>query len=167
MADVKLLGNGDLSWNRPQSPSYFELERFQAVKSGTLKSIRVYLDGGSAGVKVALYSDNSGSPNALLVSATAACTTGWNTINVSDVSIVSGTYYWIGHITDNYYLPAYNSGGTALYKAASYSSFTFPNPAGTGFTKDTWTFAHAGWGAESAGGAVVPVMLSQYRRRVA
>lgn len=152
MADIKLLGNGDLSWNRVQSPSYFELERFQAVKSGTLKSIRVYLDGGSAGVKVALYSDNSGSPNALLVSATASCVNGWNTISVSDVSIVSGTYYWIGHITDDYRLPAYNSGGTAKYKSATYSTFSFPDPAGTGFTNDTWTFAHAGWGAE--GGAV-------------
>lgn len=167
MADVKLLGNGDLSWNQYQSPSYFQLDKFQAVKSGTLKSIRVYLDGGSAGVKVALYSDNAGSPNALLVSATAACVNGWNTISVSDVSIVSGTNYWIGHNTDNYWVRAIGSGGTAMYKSASYSAFTFPNPAGSGFTGDTWSYALAGWGAESAGGAVVPVMLSQYRRRVA
>ena len=171
MADVKLLGNGDLSWNDTQSPGYFELERFQAVKSGTLKSIRVYFYGSNGvGVKVAIYSDNSGSPNALLASGSAKCNAGWNTISVSDVAIVSGTYYWLGHVfqPDKYsWIYAKTSGGTALYKTATYSSFTFPNPAGTGFTNDTWTFAHAGWGAESAGGAVVPVMLSQYRRRVA
>ena len=107
------------------------------------------------------HSDNSGSPNALLVSATAACVNAWNTINVSDVSIVSGTYYWIGHNTDNYYLPAYNSGGTAKYKSATYSTFSFPDPAGTGFTNDTWTFAHAGWGAESAAGNPLLIYAQQ------
>ena len=166
MADIKLLGNGDLSWNASQSSGYFELEKFQAVAAGTLKSIRVYFAGGSGNVKVAIYSDSSGSPNALLASATAACSAGWNTISVSDVSIVSGTYYWLAHITDCGFLRAVSSGGVAKYKFTSYSKFSFPNPAGSGFSSDDCTYALAGWGAESAGGAIVPVMLSQYRRRV-
>lgn len=151
MADIKLLGNGDLSWNQYQSPSYFQVEKFKAVKSGTLKSIQVYFDGGSGNAKVAIYSDSSGSPNALLASASGACVNGWNTINISDVTIVSGTYYWLAHNVDCYWLRGVGSGGTAKYKAATYSSFSFPNPAGTGFTDDSWSYAHAGWGAE--GGA--------------
>ena len=117
MADIKLLGNGDLSWDDHQYHGYFELEKFQAVKSGTLKSIRVYLNGGSGNVKVALYSDNSGSPNALLVSGSGACAPGWNTISVSDYSIILGTYYWIGHITDCDYIQSKYGGGTSKYKS--------------------------------------------------
>ena len=153
MADIKLLGNGDLSWNDTQAADYFELERFQAVKSGTLKSILVYHYGvGGVGTKVAIYSDNAGSPNALLASGAGSCAAGWNTISVADVSIVSGTYYWLAHIfePDEYtWIRAITSGGTSLYKAATYSTFSFPNPAGTGFTDDTWSYAHAGWGAEA------------------
>ena len=99
MADIKLLGNGDLSWNQTQSDNYFQLEKFQAVKSGTLKSIRLNFAGsGSGNAKVAIYSDSSGSPNALLASGSGACVVGWNTIPVSDVAIVGGTYYWLAHI---------------------------------------------------------------------
>ena len=167
MADVKFFGNDGLAWDHTQSPSYFQLERFQAALSGTLKSIRVYVTG-SENVKVALYSDNAGSPNALLASSgSTAVVSGWNTISISDVSIVSGTYYWIGHNTDNYYLQAYGSGGKALYKSATYSSFTFPNPAGSGFTSDTWRFAHVAYGVEGGAGPVIPVFMNQYRRRVA
>lgn len=168
MADIKLLGNGDLSWNQSQSDNYFQVEKFQAVASGTLKSIRLYFSGaGSGNAKVAIYSDSSGSPNALLASASGACAAGWNTINISDVTIVSGTYYWLAHVVlCDSYLQAVGSGGVSKYKSVTYSTFTFPDPAGTGFTNDTWSYAHAGWGAES-GGSIVPILAQDRRRRVA
>ena len=169
MADVKLLGKDGSDYNAAQSAGYFELEKFQAVKSGTLASIKVHSIYLSGKIKVAIYADNAGSPGALLAAASeASIVSGWNTISISgSVAIVSGTYYWLAHNTDTEsLLSAKSSGGTALYKSATYSSFSFPDPAGSGFTGDSYTYFVYGWGAES-GGSIVPLLQQQYRRRVA
>ena len=154
MADIKLLGNGDLSWNTNQSAGYFEIERFQAVASGTITMIKIY-GYTKTNIKLAIYSDNAGAADALLASTTGYvnATDSWFAISFPQTSVSAGSYYWLAHCVEGNYTPyAISSGGTAKYKSVLYSSFTFPNPAGSsGWTDDTWTFAHAGWGAE--GGA--------------
>lgn len=155
MADIKLLGSGDRVWNDRQYDNYFEVEKCQAVASGTLKSIRISASG-TIEAKVAIYADNSGSPGSLLaaVNTGTACAAGWNTINISDVSIVKDTYYWLSHIQtggNTFGVNAYYATGQPVkYKSATYSTFTFPDPAGTGFSADNYFFAHAGWGAEGS-----------------
>ena len=168
MADIKLVGNGDLSWNSGQSDYYVELERFQAVASGVLKSIRVY-SGNACAVKVAIYADSSGSPGALLaaVNTATSCVNGWNTINISDVTILSGSYYWLAHTQQSGTgrVQGKNSGGNCKYTTATFSTFTFPDPAGSGYASESYTWALAGWGAESSGSAVIPLFMNQYRQR--
>jgi hypothetical protein len=73
---------------------------FTASASGTADSAALYLDATSsaAGVLVGLYSDSSGSPGALLGTATISVpVSGWNSANfASSINITAGTQYWIG-----------------------------------------------------------------------
>jgi hypothetical protein len=70
-----------------------------ASASGTLSSISVYIDSGSAAtnVKVGLYSANGTHPGTLLTQGTISTPTPgtWNTASVTNVSVVAGTTYWI------------------------------------------------------------------------
>ena len=164
MADIQLIGATPATKNYPQSANYIEMERVQAIASGTLKYLKVY-SAASAHIKTAIYADSSGSPAALLVASTEqSVVSGSNTVTMPDLAIVSGTYYWIAHIIDaangtygNY------TGGTSKYKSQTYSGFSFPNPAGTGYSSEDATWDLVGWGA-APGGSIVPI-LNQYRQR--
>lgn len=153
MADVKLVGNDDSAFGSYEPKNYFYLQKFSANATGTLKSLRVKVTG-SCNIKIAIYADSSGEPGSLLASAGAtACTSGWNTINVSDVSITSGTNYWIGFDSDTLLYGVAcvtnSSGKVVRSKSATYSTFTFPDPAGTGFSTTTsHDIGLAGWGEE-------------------
>lgn len=148
MASEILVGNSS-STGSGCTGSYFYLGRFQAVKSKTgATEFRVYA-GSSGNVKVAVYADSSGEPGALLGynNTSQAVVAGWNTLTVSSVDIVSGTYYWLAVNTDGGDRCRRDSaGGTIRYKAATYSSFTFPDPAGSGFTSSTYLITLAVWG---------------------
>lgn len=100
-------------------------------------SIHVYTPT-SGNVKGAIYSDNAGAPNALLVAQnTQAAATGgqWNTITISEISLSVGNY-WVAIKTDTNNMRAYKAGGAsqaAYYGSDTYSnSFasTFPTPSG-------------------------------------
>ena len=161
MADIKLLGNDDQSWDTVQAANYFQIEKFQAVKSGTVTMIKIY-GYAKTNIKLAIYSDNAGAADALLASATGYvnASDSWFAISFPKTNVSAGTYYWLAHCVEVNYTPyAISSGGTAKYKSVLYSSFTFPNPAGSsGWTNDTWRFALAGWGAESAGGSNIELV---------
>lgn len=155
MTDIKLLGNDDLSWAAVWASNYLVMQQFTAGASGTLKSIRIRTTG-NANVVVAIYADSSGSPGSLLVSsASTAVVSGWNTITVPDQAIVSGTVYWLAMDSDTTIASRITTTNVITkYKSATYSGFSFPNPAGTGFsTYTTRNLAIAGWG-EEAGAAV-------------
>jgi hypothetical protein len=71
---------------------------------------------------------------------------GWNDITIASKPVVKDNYYWLSYNSDvkiGYY---YSSGGTLRYKTATYSSFTFPDPAGSGFTSLSSNGLLAGWG---------------------
>ena len=166
MADVKLFGGTFSDYNYPQSANYAELERHQAAKTGTLKYLKLYASYGGH-IKAVIYADSGGSPGARLAApAEQAITAGTRTITISDLAIVTGSYYWIGHIIDQANVVMGNdTGGTSKYKSQSYSGFSWPDPGSlSGFSSESATWNLVGWGEESAGGSIVPI-LNQYRQR--
>jgi len=77
-----------------QAASY----QYVAAQSGQVSLVRLYLDAGSSAavVRVALYSDQAGTPGTILSQGSApGLTTGWVTVNLPPISLVQGTRYWI------------------------------------------------------------------------
>jgi hypothetical protein len=72
---------------------------YTATASGTANQLSVYLDTKNAAtsVIVGLYTDNANNPGTLLASGTitAPKAAAWNTVNISNVAVTSGTKYWI------------------------------------------------------------------------
>jgi hypothetical protein len=77
-----------------QAASY----QYTAAQSGQVSLVRLYLDAGSSAtvIRVALYSDQAGTPGTILSQGSApGLTTGWVTVNLPPISLVQGTRYWI------------------------------------------------------------------------
>jgi hypothetical protein len=77
-----------------QAASY----QYTAAQSGQISLVRLYLDAGSNApvVRLALYSDQAGTPGSILSQGSApALTGGWVTVNLPPVSVVQGTRYWV------------------------------------------------------------------------
>jgi YD repeat-containing protein len=107
-----------------------------ASRGGTLNQIKINC-GGAANLKVAVYSDNSGAPGSLLAanSASTPVVSGWNSLALDAVAVTSGTYYWLAFCADAAIVGTKsNTGSVRKYKSVDFSSFTFPNPAGSGFS---------------------------------
>jgi len=160
MADEFLLGETTTFPSSYTTYDRFYLFRYQATKTAIVHSLRVCRSITHTGTaKIAIYADNAGEPGARLDAVDTATTldAGWNTIPISDVSITSGTYYWIGINTSDIGLVVGASGTcTRRYKIATYSTFSFPNPAGSGFSSATDNLLGlAGWGALPISGAKV------------
>lgn len=152
-ASSKLLGADDTTAAGNQGSNYFILDRWTATATGNITEIRVKC-GASGEVKLAIYADSSGSPGALLnaVNTSTLVSSGWNTINFPSTAVTSGTSYWLAFNSSascvNY---VWSSGRSRLYKRATYSTFTFPNPAGTGFSSYSRAYnLIAGWGTTGA-----------------
>jgi hypothetical protein len=127
--------------------NYFFLYRFQAVDTGNVVIFRIKTSG-SGNVKVAIYADSAGAPGARLsaVNTSTPVTAGWNNIIITSTHVVTGNYYWLAYNSDaaiGYYQ---STGGTLRYKTATYSTFSFPDPAGTGFSSLSSNGLLAGWG---------------------
>src|SRR5260370_42025224 len=77
-----------------QAASYQDV----GAQVGQVSLVRLYLDAGSSAavVRVALYSDQAGTPGTILSQGSApGLTTGWVTVNLPPISLVQGTRYWI------------------------------------------------------------------------
>jgi hypothetical protein len=135
------------------SASYFTLSRFQASQSKTgATEFRVW-SAASGYVKVAVYADSSGEPGSRLGynNTQQAVVSGWNTLTVSACDIVSGTYYWLAvNGSASGCFRRSSSGGTYRYKSGTFSSFTFPDPAGTGFSSASYYASLGVWGEVSS-----------------
>jgi hypothetical protein len=147
---TKLVGADDATGVN-SAANYFFLNRFQAEASGNMTEFR--LKSGAAGnVKCALYADNSGEPGALITAMNtgqAVTGSGWETLSFTSTPITSGTYYWLALIfsTSGVNQRHESSGmGTRRVKSETYDTFTFPDPAGEGFSGDAWLQLIAGWG---------------------
>lgn len=130
--------------------NYFSLGKFTAVQTGHVTSFRVYsLVNGN--VKVAIYADSGGEPGARLsYNNTAQAVTGgaWNTLTIPGLDITTGVDYWLATNRDTNGATSHRTvSGVARYKYAAFAGFTFPDPAGVGFTNwDGHEYAHAAWG---------------------
>jgi len=132
---VKLIGNS-IAGNY-QSGNYVLYDYFVAIASGLLSEIRLYTGAVTGAAKVAIYSNDSGHPSALLASGSGNCsaTNDWNTITLdAPITITSGIAYWLGTCTDaNDVVQQYKVDSTwpttvydMHYKAVTFGTFTFP-----------------------------------------
>jgi hypothetical protein len=129
------------------SGNYLVMSKFTASSPGNMTQFKVWC-AGSGNIKVAIYDDNAGQPGNLenQVNTGTHVDSGWNIIAIPSTVLTSGTNYWLAFCSDNTIVGA-KPGGTRYYKPATYSSFTFPSTAGTGFTPDTYYDLSAGWGS--------------------
>jgi len=157
MPDSKLLGNDEKTYLGRYTWDAIYAQKHVAVASGTLESIRLKCPDIIPQNRVGIYTDNAGELGVLLASSGLVATiTGWNTIDISNINIISGTIYWLA--VDSAYVASGGSvfgndpGGISRAKAWPHAN-SFPNPAGTDWLVRTREFAIAGWG--TVGGASV------------
>jgi len=145
----KLVGSDDAACDTATTPpGNFILWRFQAEGTGDAITFRLKATT-SGNVKVAIYADSGGQPGARLsyVNTSAPVVPGWNDITISSTPIVAGNYYWLAFISDGTVV-CRTLDSQAVYRAklATFSTFSFPNPAGTGFSSFSGRRALvAGW----------------------
>lgn len=134
MAIELLLGNVSTG-DSGNSSGTFYLGRFQAIATSSTSHSFYVRCSGSGTVKIAVYADNSGEPGALIVSNNTDqnVVSGDNTLTITSSSIVTGTWYWLGINSSAVIVRRNTTGGTTRYKTATYSTFTFPDPAGSSF----------------------------------
>jgi hypothetical protein len=151
MADVKLIGNDALTVNDVVANTRVLYQKFAALSSANVTSI--YVNGyavTNANVKVAIYSDNAGTPGNVLAQSgdTVILKNQWNIISIASTAIVSGTYYWLAIVTNTTNgLGRRTTGGTTLYSGnVTYATFSYAN-APSGLTSSTLNSQIAGWGA--------------------
>jgi hypothetical protein len=144
----KLIGADDAAGTNELIGS-LRLSRWQAVATGNMTEFRCKA-GASGNIKVALYADSAGQPGALItaMNTAQAVVSGWNTLSFTSTAITSGTYYWLAIVFDTQGCcqAVTTTGVQYRSKAATYSGFSFPNPAGSGF--DSYTTFYdlaAGW----------------------
>jgi hypothetical protein len=146
----KLIGaDASTTPDTPNGGNYFILSRFTATASGDMTELKVRCSA-PGNVKVAIYDDSSGSPNALLRAnnSSTPASSGWNTIPITpSIAVTSSTNYWLAFCSDGSIVGAKAGTGNRRFKPATFTSFTFPSTAGTGFTTDTTYYdLTAGWG---------------------
>jgi len=135
---TRLIGPLDLNIYAAAAPNFAFWDKWTADSTGVASQIRVYGYGTNGNVKVALYSDNGGSPGTVLAkqdTSTAITTNQWNTIILSSTAqVIQGTTYWIALSSDVSCVAWKNTtGAVAKYKVVPYSSWTWtnnPNPSG-------------------------------------
>jgi hypothetical protein len=127
-----VLGNNIIGTSTdPSGGNDLNCWRFQAGSSFTANNIQINLATGITGkMKVAIYSDNNGSPSSLLVGSNEITnpSSGWVTFTLTKGQpITSGTYYWLAVWSNVQYTPrAQATGGTARYITNTYGAW--PNP---------------------------------------
>ena len=149
-----LLGTGAIPSTAGGSAPYVRMIKFTAEDSGTIDTIKVYPKTNGGNVKVAIYDDDGGDgePGTRLGynnSSTNCIADQWNDCIISEVEVTEGEDYWIAVASENYGGSSYSGTGTkpVRYKAITYASYTFPNPAGSGYTpSDAYYLPYAGWG---------------------
>ncbi|MBV9582295.1 MAG: fibronectin type III domain-containing protein, partial [Chloroflexi bacterium] len=112
--------------------------QYVAAQSGLARVARVYVDAGSttSNLRVALYSDQNGTPATILAQGNGAGQAGgWSGINIGPVPLLRSTRYWIAVLSPlgsgAVNLRQASSGGSSLSGVGT-SLAAFPQPFGTG-----------------------------------
>jgi len=120
-------------------PNYFVLSRYEAIRSGVIKEMRIKCSY-PGNVKIAIYEDLNGEPGTLLnaIGFAVPVVPGWNSIPFPLTPIQVNDCYWLAFCSDK------RLSGTKSttqfhrrFRRVNYSSFEFANMAGTDFTCDT------------------------------
>jgi hypothetical protein len=151
MAKGRLVGT-DTAYTTGASFSYIEMSKFTCSGTGKVSEIHVYSKA-NGNVKVGIYADISGEPGSRLSvnnTGTAVIANQWNTISITELSVTSGTVYWLAIISDTTGAHVQSSTpnvpfGDAIYKSSIYAD-GLPSPAGTGYTDTTVEFSLAAYG---------------------
>jgi hypothetical protein len=148
MATGKLIGADDASGSSGGA-NYFILDRFQALAAG---KVTVFKNKSNSfgQIKLAIYADDNGEPGDLLVANNTpqSCISDWNDLSIPELEVTKDSYYWLAINTDTTGVRTHlTSGGARRYKSGqTFSTFTFPDPAGTGFDSNDYTGLVAVWG---------------------
>ncbi len=136
-----IIGNETISTDHVTN-SRFLLSKFASNNNAIIKYIGINT-GHNGNLKYSIYSDNTGEPGTLLYSNNSNYNKiefdGWYYFPVDNIQLENGVYYWIGINTDQAGVCNYISGTgySTRYKSSTFSSFSFPDPAGSGFTSST------------------------------
>ena len=131
-SSVGVLGNNVVGTSTdPRGANDLNCWRFRATSTFTAKNMQVNLANQIRGkLKVAIYSDNNGSPGSLLVGSNEITnpSSGWIPFTLTtNQPLTTGTYYWIIAWSNANYAPrSQATGGTARYITKTYG--TWPNP---------------------------------------
>jgi len=148
MATGKLIGADDATAGARASSELVWFSKSTAVATGTMTEFKIKVPAGYSGhVKVAIYADSGGEPAGRISydNTSYAVVAGWNTISFPSTNILNGTVYWLA-VAAEAYVVGYSGSGVERLKTITYSTYTFPDPAGTGYTSDTLGDLFAGWG---------------------
>ncbi len=146
---ARLVGKVDTTIDGTYSYDYFIIDRYMAVGTGVCNNIRVKCSGNGF-IRVAVY--DVGGNRLAKKDAGTAVSAGWNTIYLeAPFNVTNGVTYGLAYIFNAAVMGYDTIGGSVhYYKASSYSGFTFPDPAGSGFTLVTNnTGIIAGWSIET------------------
>jgi hypothetical protein len=138
-AGEKFIGVEDDSTINGQAPSgTFILTKFTAEVTGDVQIFTVNCNN-TGNVKVAMYADSGGEPGNLLnaVSESQEVVGGWNNIDFPLTHVVAGTDYWLAVNSSANIINYLSTTVISRTKSASYCSFIYPDPAGTGFSAVT------------------------------
>jgi hypothetical protein len=143
--EQKLIGANDAVCSGPAGAGYLCMCRFLPTQSGDMTQFRLKVSA-PGNVKVAVYSDSSGSPGTRLnaVNTSTPVVAGWNTITFPSTALTTSSYYWLAFNSETSIVCYNTSAGTLSYKALPFSS-DLPASAGTGFTSSGSLGLLAGW----------------------
>lgn len=123
---------------------------FQSSYSGVITDFRV-LANASGNIKVSVYEGTNWDTATLLSSEDTgtAVTSGTNDIAITNFNVVASNYYWLAGNSDTNNVITFSAaaGGVFRQKAATYSTFTAPDPPGSGYSSAgvVLRFAALGW----------------------
>jgi hypothetical protein len=144
---------------------YFIKSQAVASASGATE-FRVYCSN-SGNVKVGVRADSTGEPGTLMGynDSAQAVSSGWNVLTVSGNNISSGTYYWLGILSDQGVVRRETSGGTSRYVSLGYfTSYAFPTSPEAWDASANHVFSIGLWG-ETGSGTPISVYMNQLRQQ--
>jgi len=157
---VQLVGGSPTSPDAGPGANAIVMTKYTAVLTGTM--LQFYLKAANAAnVCFAVYDDNAGSPNNLLVQdhTSYAASAGWNVYPFTGLQVTKATVYWLaGNSSANNTL-YFQSVGTSLWKGLTFHD-AFPNPAGGGWGGYNYFGGYQLWGVPP-GGQVIWMMAKR------
>jgi O-glycosyl hydrolase len=114
--------------------AWVNLCRFPASSNMIVATMYAKVGAISGGYKCGIYTDASGSPNALLggTAEVRSPTNGWNVFPLaSSITLTNGQYYWLAIWSDDANAKVYYSDSSGTLRWGHYNYGTWPNPMTT------------------------------------